>query len=313
MTRLMCGASWLVALLLIHSIGGCGFDVTAPCDNPSTDGVTVVLSFDDGPLPADLNEAEKLTGKESLLDPLGEILEVLQRRGIQAVFYVEGPGSDQAAKVLADAFAHGVYQIYQSGHVLAYHCFSHDVDIWADPELPQDLAEKRMNEDLDRLDAFLDDVLARLDLLRTDVFADLFRQPYIGAGLRCPAGWEVAAERGLTYRAARIDSLDWVVNSDATAVISFDLSGATEQDLTHLVLNRLRAGVAINADRTLVDVMLHVNNFTAAHLDEWIDQLTADYERFTDGPVRFAVPQCYIDTDDEFFDLVGSLGLLIKY
>jgi hypothetical protein len=76
----------------------------------------------------------------------------------------------------------------------------------------------------------------------------------------------------------------------------------TEAEKVDFVVQRLRAGAYRNHGRAVVDVLLQVNRFTAAHLDLWIDTLAAAFEGTTGGEARFGVPGCYLVSDDAVVD-----------
>ena len=261
--------------------------------------MTIVLSFDDGPVSADIAFPETLAETGVLLEPIERILDVLAQREIQAMFYIEGPGSPEAARALHDVFGEGLLAIHEAGHILGYHAFDHNPRIWFWPIGPREEIHARMNTDLDRLEAFLDDVLPSVGVLRQDVFTGVFRQPFGGGGIlsRLDA-LMVVSERGWTYHGYMINSIDWTDDADADAWLVDRLPVQTEADHVELVLQRLRAGADENRDRSIVDVLLHVNSFTATHLDEWIDELASAFARTTGRAVRFAVPDCYLANND---------------
>ena len=296
----------LLAVTLAGALGGC------PLQQPQrgeSEPQSIVLTFDDGPLPADVADPAALNSEE-LLAPLHAILAVLERRGLRAVFYVKGPGTDAAAAALSDVYAQALATLHGAGHVLGYHAFDHDPRIWIDPCNPPWRALTLMDRDLDRLTAFLDGVLPRAGLSRATTFTPLFRQPYGGAGLFEPEGEAVAAARGWVYHGFRLDSFDWIVNADADPRVVARLPVETEEQRVALVLRQLRAGVARTAREQFVDVLFHVNGLTARHLDEWIDALSEASARDPRGPARIEVPDRYLTDSDPIVDLSLIADLL---
>ena len=97
---------------------------------------TVVVTFDDGPLSADIANPESVADPETLLDPLGRILDTLKRRSVRGVFFVESPDHSQAPDRLRDTYVQGMLAIRQDGHVIGYHCYHHSWNIWVEPMAP---------------------------------------------------------------------------------------------------------------------------------------------------------------------------------
>ena len=72
-----------------------------------------ILTFDDGPLPADVSDADGLT-EEQFLAPLTQILHHLRHYGPQplpAVFYLRGPGFPWTTPPQRCVYARGVDRI----------------------------------------------------------------------------------------------------------------------------------------------------------------------------------------------------------
>jgi len=287
--------------------GGCGLQ--PPCGDQPGDAITVVLTFDDGPLPGDVAAPGDVADRETLLDPLRAILDVLERRGLRAVFFVAGPGFWQTGQELIDTYAQGIEAIHAAGHVLGYHAFDHDPYIWAPPFKSTELAEFDMSTDLYTLKAFLNDVMATLGLRRVEVFEPVFRQPYGGGGTSWLEGWTVASRLGWTYHGYLIDSADWLGHEDAASFITSQLPPPNGPEHVEYVLDRLRNGAARNAGRSVVDVLFHVNHFTAEHLDQWIDELTTAFQQHSGREVIFDVPECYLRWADPTVDnaLIGDV------
>jgi hypothetical protein len=246
--------------------------------------------------------------------PLQSILTTLENRGGHAVFYIAGPGSDQAAGELGTLFADGLTAIHQGGHILGYHAFVHDRNIWANPLLPGGILEPIMNNDLDRLVKLIDDSTVSRSVNRAGLFSPIFRQPYGGLGLFAYEGANVAAQRGLVYHGYHIDSGDWLSNADADPKVRSRFGGDSEDTAVEFVRSRLRAGVAANQGCGSIDVLFHVNSFTAAHLNLWIDELTAARGQISSsgsaqGP-DFSVPDTYMRDTDTYVDTGTGADLL---
>jgi peptidoglycan/xylan/chitin deacetylase (PgdA/CDA1 family) len=299
---------WTLYGILAVSVVGCGFDPACPHDG---EGPVVVLTFDDGPLPADVADlAENAGDPKALLDPLRQILAVLEQEGARAVFFVAGPGSQEAADPLAPVYAEALTAIHDSGHILGYHAFSHDPNTWLEPLNFPGIVEAKMAVDLDRLQAFIDKALALTGYTQDEIFSPLFRQPYLGGGVLWRLGRYVANERGWVYRGVDIDSVDWTANADVPSFVESALPVATEEEHVDYVLSRLRDGVSRRGHREPTDVLFHLNHFTAAHLVEWIDALRAAFADAGYDKVIFDVPPCYTQHDDLFLDLSVAADVL---
>jgi peptidoglycan/xylan/chitin deacetylase (PgdA/CDA1 family) len=302
------GCSGLLSVaLLVALAGGCGADDTC---RKAGDGVArIVLTFDDGPLPADVDLATTTLSDEELLAPLSAILATLEARGLRGVFFVEGPGSAEAGAEMLNAFAQGLAMIHRSGHVLGYHGFAQDTRIWAPPLSLPVSTPLAMRRDLDELERYLDAALARVNLTRAEAFASLFRQPFGGLGSSAIQGFLESQRRGWTYRGYLIDSLDWTGNIEVDPALISGLPVATGADHSAYVRERLRAGAARHADRAVVDVLFHVNHFTAARLDAFLDTLAAAFAEQTAARVEFSVPDCYLQTSSLAVDRTFLLEL----
>jgi peptidoglycan/xylan/chitin deacetylase (PgdA/CDA1 family) len=243
----MSPSSWVRIMLLAFGLAvsaGCGWPWPCPCPGGGTETVSVVLTFDDGPLPADVSTEVRADGGEELLDPLKIILEVLQRRGVQAVFFVAGPGPSGETDVLQATWARGIAAMRAAGHVLGYHAFDHDAEVWAAPLRPPAIALSMISADLDELERTIDQALGPLDLAGTDVFSPLFRQPFGGALFSSHEGWRTAHERGWTYHAYAIDSADWIVNADVGSALRDQVVFCAGGDVSQVVIDQLAAGLA---------------------------------------------------------------------
>ena len=300
---------------------GCGFSwppLTPPatsCPDQAAGQVNLVLTFDDGPFPADRLFSTD-DQPEDVLAPLNDILSVLRRRQARAVFFVAvhvaEPVDNDVVVQRADIFAEGLRAINESGHVLGYHAFSQDAGIWTDPILIPPLAELQMSADLDRLQQFIDDSLAPVGLSRQILFAPVFRQPYGGDGFFVDEGVRTAERRGWVYRGYHIDSGDWTVNLDADPCVVDRLPVATPDAHQAFVRDRLREGAAVNGTQGVVDVLLHVNSFTAARLDGWIDVLLDELGRQNRGRIVMDVPGCYVTRSDSYVDPAIILDVLAR-
>jgi peptidoglycan/xylan/chitin deacetylase (PgdA/CDA1 family) len=285
--------------------GGC--DNPPPCNSKSAEPVHFILTFDDGPFPADIADKEAATPEE-LLSPLRTILDTLSRRRVQAVFYTAGPGPDAAAQ-LTDKFGDGIVAIHQSGHVLGYHAFAHFTYIWANPLLPPGISEPIMDADLDRLVGLIDTSLAPRSMSQGEMFSPIFRQPYGGVAMCSFEGEKIASRRGWAYHGYHIDGGDWLTNADADPAIRDRLGLQDEASSVAYVKSCLRAGAAKNQGCGAVDVLFHVNSFTARNLDIWIDELDAIVgaplaSSFVNSQSpKFEVPDAYLHNSDGFIDM----------
>jgi peptidoglycan/xylan/chitin deacetylase (PgdA/CDA1 family) len=284
---------------------GCGCGVTPL----PVDVTRIVLTFDDGPIPPDVALSAS-DDETTLLAPLRDILATLQQRGIRGVFFVAGPGDASLADAFAPAFATGLREIHEAGHVLGYHCFDHSAAIWANAAAPPWLAAALMNADLNRLEAYLDATLPPAGFDRARLFQPIFRQPFGGLGVRIPEGLHVAAARGWVYRGYRVDSADWTAHRILDPALLAGLP--VQEDAEHVAYTRSKfaRGASDSAGVPIADVLMHVNHFTAAHLDEWIDALAADFEREAMRPVTFDVPESYLSESSVYADFSIFADLL---
>jgi peptidoglycan/xylan/chitin deacetylase (PgdA/CDA1 family) len=305
------GASRWLMMAALTWLAGCGFNWPAPlpakssCPNQALGQTYLVLTFDDGPFPAD-RQFTSDERSEDVLAPLNEILAVLDRHEARAVFFaavhVAEPVDNDVVAQRADIFAQGLEAIHKSRHVLGYHAFNHDPSIWANPLLIPPVAEVQMNADLDRLQQFIDDSLSRVGLSQGALFAPVFRQPFGGFSFVTDEGVRTAQQRGWAYRGFHIDSGDETANFhfDSTAL---DRLSATTPDARHaFVRGRLRDGVAANQTQGVIDVLFHVNSFTAAHLDEWIGLLLGELGQQGRGNIVLSAPDCYATQSDTYID-----------
>jgi len=273
---------------------------------PPAGQTTVTLTFDDGPLAADVWPEHRDADAEARLDPLLQILDVLERRGLKAVFYVVAPGDDR----LLGTWTEGLLAIHAAGGTLGYHAFDHDALFWFDPLLNRRAARAQILADYERLQAFVDRALAPAAITQQELFSPIFRMPY-GDGLN---GWldgpVIARHLGWTCHGYAIDSMDWTVNADLPRAIADRLLSVAGGDPVALVKERLQRGAGAFAGRGDVDVLMHVNSLTAAHLDEWIDTLTAEFQSEGVESVDFRVSPEYLAESEPAADLSALLIFL---
>ncbi|MGE0479892.1 MAG: polysaccharide deacetylase family protein [Phycisphaerae bacterium] len=290
----------VVPLLPLCAIAGCL--PAAPCENAASGGgTTLVLTFDDGPLPADVAQIDAPLDSDALLAPLRDILATLHARHLPAVFFVQGPRTTAAADALRAVYAEALVEIHAAGHVAGYHGFAPDPPVWIQPLTPPVLAAGAMSRDLDRLVAYLDAALAPTGVGREQVFAPVFRQPFGGAGVSRSAGVLAAAARGWTYRGFALDSTDWIVNADAPLAL-LGIDELTAESAAARVAERLARAAHRPRDGRIVDVLFHVNHLTATHLDAWLDVLMDAFESADGAPPIFDVPACYLSHSDATVD-----------
>lgn len=287
------------ASILLQSALGCGLNVgAAKVANVPT---AIVLTFDDGPFPPDVSDPVVTAADENLLNPLRDILATLRTNHAQAVFYLVGPDDTADTPEFRALYSQALQEMHTEGQILGYHAYHHTRSIWARVFEPFMLAERDMSRDMDQLAQFLDETLLTIQLTRTEVMSPIFRQPYGGGGFSQGPAYAAARDHGWFYHGLRIDSADWTVNLDAGQGLVHRLPVATEEQHVAFVLRQLHQGRSQNARRRVVDVLFHVNHFTAAHLQEWIDALRADFTTAAGEPL-FVVPQAYLDHSDSYAD-----------
>jgi peptidoglycan/xylan/chitin deacetylase (PgdA/CDA1 family) len=247
-------------------------------------------------------------GGDELLRPLRAILDTLEARGARGVFYFTGPGNRPDARAFLPIHRDAITEIHHGGHVLGYHAYAHEPLNWMQFVGQDERIESRIRADLARLEAYLDEVLIGAGLARERVFSPLFRQPYGGAGVSAGSGACIAREFGWTTHGFLIDAGDWVVNADAT-VLAPPAPFTDDASRVDFVKERLRAGAARQAGRATVDVLMHVNHLTAAHLDEWIDTLDEAFAQTTGFAPGFNVPSDYLETENLILD-ESALGAI---
>jgi peptidoglycan/xylan/chitin deacetylase (PgdA/CDA1 family) len=291
-----------IVSLLLAGLASCADTQTPPTlgDWPPP---AIVLTFDDGPLPADLHPPIAGNTTEQLLEPLRAILLTLAQNGAPAVFFIEGPGQEALDSETHAAFALALGEIHAGGHTIGYHAYDQDPAIWIRPALCPVLAAMPMAADLDRLTRFLDEVAPEAGLQPDQLFEPVFRQPFGGLGISRTPAMLAAAARGWTYHGFRIDSADWMVNADTPRFLAEPFEEMDESQRVELVVRRLRQGVRRNAGQAaVVDVLFHVNRFTGRHLQTWLDALEDETAAVYGLPAGFSVPQTYIRESDPVVD-----------
>lgn len=304
---------WSVTPLLIGAgaaafIGAC--DSTLPCGPGGDAPMIIVLTFDDGPLPADGPAPAAHQDPNALALPLRMILETLDRRGVEAVFYIAGPGLLDAPAAFDAYFAQTLPEIAAAGHFVGYHAWRHDAEIWAPALRQSDLVQRRMHDDLDRLEELLSRALQTAGRNAEDVLSPVFRQPYGGRGVAAYDGEAVAAERGWVYHGFHVDSADWLRHRDVDPNLGRSLGADTEAAHVGFVRDRLRDGIAQHRESAVVDVLFHVNTLTSVHLDEWIAELADAARHHTGAEPQFVVPACYLSLADAEIDLSVTIDAL---
>jgi peptidoglycan/xylan/chitin deacetylase (PgdA/CDA1 family) len=292
----------LIALLFMATVAGCTeFPVPAKIGNPPP---KIVLTFDDGPLPADLAPPREGYSADELLEPLREILATLARNDADAVFFVQGPGNEVLGAEGMAACATALREMHAAGHTLGFHAYNPDPAIWIRPSPLPALAAVPMEADLDRLVAWVDAAAEDAGLAPDEVFAPVFRQPFGGMGISRVPAFLAATARGWKYRGFRIDSADWARNTDRPKIVGDRFASVDEAEYVDFVVDRLRDGVRRNADNVaVVDVLFHVNSFTAAHLPTWVDALRDEMVALYGIASAFSVPDEYVRENNLFVDL----------
>jgi len=104
--------------------------------------------------------------------------------------------------------------------------------------------------------------------------------------------------------------MDWTLNADVPPAIADRLLATAGGDSVALVNERLRRGARAFASHEDVDVLMHVNSLTAAHLDEWIDTLTSAFQAAGVQSVEFGMSPEYLAEAEPAADLSALLIFL---
>lgn len=305
-------ASW-IALSFLVGIAGAGCVDMPPCPVDESAPTNVVLTFDDGPLSADIADPSAASDPDTLLDSLRTILGTLEQRKLHAVFYIKGPGNDDAANALRPLFLEGLNEIRDGRHILGYHSYSHDPETWIQPFAPRVVVQANMLADLDQLEQFLDETLAPTGLSRESMFHPIFRPPFGTGGTGLVAAQAAAAAKGWICHGYRIDSFDWTSNANAGPRFSEVVPTDSEEERANYVVGRLETGIATYHHGSTPDVLFHVNSFTAAYLDEWIDTLRDACIEQDGREPTFNIPDCYLNTADPPIDTAAVWMALLGW
>lgn len=245
-----------------------------------------ILTFDDGPLPADKRNWNNDEGE--LLAPLAGILQTLATFGpspITAVFYLRGPQFpwiDLGLPVPSDAiFEAGLRMIVDAGHAAAVHCYSHNPDLW-----------RRIFPDKERLLADLDTAVEYFSQFGSPL-SPAVRAPYGGFGDsvdRWVGKW--AAQRGYAYHEWALDTADWLHHPDTFPQLFVDEPRA-HRDYIHLQL-AIHAPAKIGSAARQSDVLMHVSERTDQHLSDYLQKLV-DISKFWGARPAFEVPAAYFN------------------
>lgn len=107
-----------------------------------------------------------------------------------------------------------------------------------------------------------------------------------------------------------VNAVDWALNADGLPFFVAHLPIDTDADYVAYVRERLREGARRNRNVGAVDVLFHVNAFTAAYLDVWIDELLAAFEDLNGETPVLGIPDCYLRADDPVVDLAVVVDAL---
>jgi len=270
---------------------GCGF-TPLPVSNDAEGPINVVITFDDGPLSADTADTD------SLLTPLQDILATLKSYGVQSVFYVKGPGTAERGEQVKTIFADGLRAIKNDGHVLGYHAYNHDVSVW-EYSLTFGLANgEAMKRDLQELKTYVDSAAGPEISL-----SPIFRQPYGGGAIRWIEGLRVAGELGLTFHGFVIDSFDWTGNLDADPNLIARMPVDTDENHLAMIQQRFKDEALEHRNDETVDILFHVNHFTARYLGQMLDALKTSFFESSGREVVFTVPEEYLNQSNPWTDM----------
>jgi peptidoglycan/xylan/chitin deacetylase (PgdA/CDA1 family) len=289
-----------IAFVVVTAMA-CGSDDTG--NDAGLTPVSVVLTFDDGPVDAEVARDPAPTQPFAmLLAPLDQILAELADRQVEAVFYIEGPWTEDAARKLAPVHRMGLERIRAAGHRIGYHAFNHEPSMW---QFSDD--EAAIRTDLDRLQTFLGDTIG------LDSVTPVLRPPFGGPGKPGEHARAWAEEHGITYRAFTIDTVDWT--SNATADPSLVLPVQCESARLDYVYGRIESRIedvmtaSSGPQPEGFDLLFHVNAFTGRNIEGLLDATENAFERLGFVPV-FDVTDTYLQSDDGTVDLtfLSDLG-----
>lgn len=198
-------------------------------------GKVVYLTFDDGP--------------SNLTRPL---LDVLDRYGVKATFFVIGKTGKQDLQDMRD--------IVKRGHTIGMHSYTHNYQqIYADP--------KAFLSDLERIHALIQNT--------TGVDAHLYRFPggsYNSYNHRYAD--QIIAEldrRGYTYFDWNVDSGDAKTGTSAAAIYSNAVRGARRYGKSVILMHNTNVKHATLAELPSVIATLQKSGYRFATLDETVD------------------------------------------
>ena len=251
---------------------------------PTAQSAEWILTFDDGPLPADITTWTP--GQEDdLLQPLRQMLTTLQTHPegpIPAVFYLRGKVYPWGADAPLDDVIHRGLDLIGAAderHRAELHCNSHEPDLWWDWLFRAD----DIHRDLDDAVAYFTPMLPRP--------MTAFRPPYGQGGI---PGRSWAADRHFRWHDWDLDSEDWLHHPDASPLIRQyvgDPAGHLKHILSILPFRIFWNLFAPDAR----DILMHVNTHTASYLDQIIDCICDTTRDLGHEPI-FTVPDSYLQS-----------------
>ena len=236
-----------------------------------------ILTFDDGPLPSDVEKAEGVSDEE-LLDPLKRILEALKTHPdgpIPAVFFVRGPGYPWRDPPAKRIFERGVRMMLDAGHRVGIHCYRHDPKLWWGWMSP----ESNIKEDLDQCVEYFEPML--------DEPMTAFRPPYGQGGF--PA-FQWAAEHDIKYHLVDVDTKDWRHHPDALFPRWVDDPGGHLNHMLNSLMHRMWFHTLSSGAN---DILFHVSDRTACFLPLIVDKISEVTRQLGHRP-EYVVPDEYM-------------------
>ncbi len=236
-----------------------------------------ILTFDDGPLPADVVDATGVS-EEELLRPLDRILDVLESHSggsIAAVFFLRGPAYPWPVPPPDSVFQAGVDRILGRGHAVGLHAYRHDPDLWWNWLL----RGSEIREDLDRCRAYFEPMAGQP--------ITVFRPPYGQGGL--PA-YLWSQEHNVKHHLMDVDPEDWKHHHDALHRRWVDEPQAHLQHMLNLLPARMWFHTLWPGAN---DILLHVSERTAQLLPELIQKIVDTTRQLGKEP-RFVLPPEYM-------------------